>query len=59
MCPNFKIGLNESQLGIVAPKFLRETFRNTIGHREAEKALTLGTMYSTDEALKVSLNQIR
>jgi 3,2-trans-enoyl-CoA isomerase len=28
---------------------------NTIGHRETEKALQLGLLYSTDEALKINL----
>lgn len=54
MCPDYKIGLNETRLGINAPIFLRATMRNTISQREAEKALVLGILYSTDEALKVS-----
>lgn len=54
MCPGYKIGLNETQLGIVAPIFLCASLRNTISQREAEKALTFGTLYDTDEALRVS-----
>lgn len=55
MCPNYTIGLNETRLGIIAPIFLRASLRNTISQREAEQALTLGTLYSTDEAFKVQL----
>lgn len=55
MCPNYKIGLNETQLGIVAPIFLRASMRNTISQREAEKALTFGTLYNSDEALRIGL----
>lgn len=58
MCPDFKIGLNETRLGLVVPKFLSASMRNTISKREAEKALTLGTLYSTEEARKVSFHQI-
>jgi 3,2-trans-enoyl-CoA isomerase len=28
---------------------------NTLGHRETEKALQLGLLYSVDEALKINL----
>lgn len=55
MLPNFSIGLNETQLGIVAPTWFQATMRNTLSRREAELALTLGTLFSTDEALKVGL----
>ncbi|XP_037046690.1 enoyl-CoA delta isomerase 1, mitochondrial-like [Bradysia coprophila] len=55
MCPNYNIGLNETRLGIVAPIFLRASLRNTISQREAEKALTFGTLYSTDKALRIGL----
>lgn len=55
MCPNYTIGLNETQLGIVAPTWFQASLRNTVSRRESELALTLGKMYSTDEALKVGL----
>jgi len=32
-----------------------ETMQNVIGHRESERALQLGKLYSADEALKVGL----
>ncbi|XP_065084384.1 enoyl-CoA delta isomerase 1, mitochondrial-like [Ochlerotatus camptorhynchus] len=55
MLPNFSIGLNETQLGIVAPTWFQATMRNTLSRRDAELALTLGTLFSTEEALKVGL----
>lgn len=53
MCPNFTIGLNETRLGIVAPQFFVDSLQNTVSNRVAEKALTLGTLFKTDEALQV------
>lgn len=55
MCPNFTIGLNETRLGIVAPTWFQASMRNVLPPRQAESALTLGTMFSTDQALKVGL----
>lgn len=55
MVQDYTIGLNETRLGISAPTFFQAAFRNVLSAREAEKALTLGTMFSTDEALKVGL----
>lgn len=55
MLPKFTIGLNETQLGIVAPTWFMATMKNTISNREAEKALTLGTLFPTDEALRIGL----
>ena len=51
----FAIGLNETQLGIVAPFWFKDTLVNTIGTRQAELALMLGRMFSTDEALQISM----
>ncbi|KAF4526463.1 hypothetical protein B566_EDAN014075 [Ephemera danica] len=53
--PKFSIGLNETQLGIVAPKWFMASMLGTISRREAELALTTGRMFSTDEALKIGL----
>lgn len=55
MCPDFTIGLNETKLGIVAPKWFQASMRNVIPTRIAESALTLGKMFTTDEALKIGL----
>merc|ERR1711976_89868 len=51
----FTIGLNETLLGIVAPFWFQDTMVNTVGHRETERALQLGLLYSAEEAKKVGL----
>jgi 3,2-trans-enoyl-CoA isomerase len=50
-----QIGLNETQLGIVAPTWFAETFVNTIGHREAEKMLGLGLQVDASKAKSIGL----
>jgi Delta3-Delta2-enoyl-CoA isomerase len=52
MLPNFNFGLNETVVGIVPPHFVNECARNVRGTREAELALTLGTLFTSEEALK-------
>lgn len=49
------IGLNEAQFGLVAPPWMGDLMLKTVGHREAEKALMLGTLYSAKDALNVGL----
>ncbi|KAK5599385.1 dodecenoyl-CoA isomerase [Crenichthys baileyi] len=53
--PLYSIGLNETQLGIVAPFWFKETMVNTVGHRNTEVALQLGLLYKPAEALKIGL----
>lgn len=53
MLKNFTIGLNETRLGIDAPSWLKASMLNVMSRRDTEMALTLGTMYTTEEALKV------
>ncbi|CAN9505146.1 unnamed protein product [Ophioblennius macclurei] len=53
--PRFSIGLNETQLGIVAPFWFKDTMVNTVGHRHTEMALELGLLYNPTEALKMGL----
>lgn len=55
MLPKYTIGLNETQLGIVAPPWFMSTLRDIISPRNAEMALTLGTLFKTDEALRIGL----
>ncbi|XP_019878627.2 enoyl-CoA delta isomerase 1, mitochondrial-like [Aethina tumida] len=55
MLPKFTIGLNETQLGIVAPTWFAATMKNTIGTRQTELALTQGRLFSTDEALQIGM----
>ncbi|XP_031347108.1 enoyl-CoA delta isomerase 1, mitochondrial-like [Photinus pyralis] len=55
MVQNFKIGLNEDQLGFNAPSPIVKLMINTIGHRNAELALTSGRLFTTSQALQVGL----
>lgn len=55
MCPKFTIGLNETLLGIVAPQFFVDSYLNVMSRRDVERALTLGQLFTTDEALRVGL----
>ncbi|KAL0271002.1 UNVERIFIED_CONTAM: hypothetical protein PYX00_008248 [Menopon gallinae] len=52
---DYTIGLNETQLGIVPPTWFIDTFRNAVPRREAELGLTLGKLYTVDEALKIGM----
>lgn len=49
------IGLNEAQFGILAPPWLAQLMIRTIGFRKAEEALSLGTLFSPEDALKIGL----
>ncbi|XP_046421094.1 enoyl-CoA delta isomerase 1, mitochondrial-like isoform X1 [Neodiprion fabricii] len=49
------IGLNETQLGIIAPKWFQDTFVNVIGQRQGEISLLRGSLYTPEEALKIGL----
>ncbi|KAL2298788.1 hypothetical protein Nmel_014393 [Mimus melanotis] len=53
--PKFSIGLNEAQLGIVAPFWFKDTFVNVVGHRIAERSLQLGSLHPAPEAHKLGL----
>lgn len=55
MLPKFTIGLNETRLGIIAPEFFVASYRNVLSSRDAEKALTLGQLFTTEEALDAGL----
>ncbi|XP_059476411.1 enoyl-CoA delta isomerase 1, mitochondrial-like [Neocloeon triangulifer] len=53
--PQYTIGLNETKLGIVAPKWFMSSMLAAIPYRQTELALTTGRMFSTEEALKIGL----
>ncbi|XP_017075733.2 LOW QUALITY PROTEIN: enoyl-CoA delta isomerase 1, mitochondrial [Drosophila eugracilis] len=55
MLPKFVIGLNETQLGIIAPKWLMSGFVNVLPQRVAERALTQGRLFTTQEAFDAGL----
>ena len=52
---NCNIGLNEAAFGLVVPPWAIESMIDIIGRREAEKACSLGTLYSAEEALSLGL----
>lgn len=52
---SYKIGLNEVHLGILIPFWFQDLMIDTVGQREAERALQLGHMYPAQEALDVGL----
>ena len=49
------IGLNEAKFGIAAPPFLGQLLLRTIGFRQGEMALALGTLFTPEQALKVGM----
>ncbi|MGH0151480.1 UNVERIFIED_CONTAM: hypothetical protein FKN15_034967 [Acipenser sinensis] len=53
--PKYSIGLNETQLGIVAPFWFKDTLVNTVGNRAAELSLQLGLLYSAPDAVRTGL----
>ncbi|XP_035694886.1 enoyl-CoA delta isomerase 1, mitochondrial-like [Branchiostoma floridae] len=52
---NFVIGLNETQLDLVAPFWLRQMMVDAIGYRQAEMALMVGALYPSNKALQLGL----
>lgn len=53
--PKLRIGLNETQLGIVAPFWFAEVMHSLVGTRQTERLLQLGYMASMPEALRLGL----
>lgn len=50
-----RIGLSESVVGLACVPWMVDLYINTIGHRTAEKALALGTLFEPDQALEIGL----
>ena len=46
------IGLNETLLGLAAPYWLADSLKLLVGHREAEKMLSLGILSTPQQALE-------
>ena len=53
--PKFNIGLNETKLGLVAPKWFAMPFEDLVGKRKAEAYLYKGHLLPVPEALQVGL----
>ena len=49
------IGLNEAQFGIIAPPWMADLMVHTIGQRQAEKSLMLGSLYTAQHAVEIGL----
>jgi Delta3-Delta2-enoyl-CoA isomerase len=52
---DFKLGLNEVQVGIPLPPVILATLRRQVGPRQAERLAVGGLIVSTEEALKTGL----
>ena len=51
----FKIGLNESMLGLTVPNWLSTICIDVVGQRLGERALVQGTLFSTKSALEIGM----
>ena len=51
----FRIGLNETQVGLVAPEGVQRLMRRAIGPRQAERLLVAGEMVDSAGALQLGL----
>ncbi|XP_013146800.1 PREDICTED: enoyl-CoA delta isomerase 1, mitochondrial-like [Papilio polytes] len=52
---NYKIGLNETALGIITTPWMQAVMYQVIQKKDAERALTTAKMFNVDEALQVGL----
>lgn len=51
----FKIGLNEVEVGIILPLFMFRALERLVGPRQAERLATAAMMVSSDEALDIGM----
>ena len=51
----FRIGLNETQVGLAVPDAIQALMRRVVGAHRAEKLLVAGAMVEADEALRIGL----
>eukprot|EP00316_Scyphosphaera_apsteinii_P009697 CAMPEP_0119319404 /NCGR_PEP_ID=MMETSP1333-20130426/49272_1 /TAXON_ID=418940 /ORGANISM="Scyphosphaera apsteinii, Strain RCC1455" /LENGTH=231 /DNA_ID=CAMNT_0007325801 /DNA_START=237 /DNA_END=932 /DNA_ORIENTATION=- len=52
---NFTMGMNEASLGLVAPMWVGDLLRDTVGVRKAEQMLMRGDLLSTRDALEIGM----
>lgn len=55
MLQDYKIGLNESVVGIVPPQFVNALTRSVVTARHGELALTSGALFKTEQALNIGM----
>jgi enoyl-CoA hydratase/carnithine racemase len=51
----FRIGLNETQVGLVAPEGIQRLMRRVVGTYRAERLLVAGEMLDAEQALQAGL----
>lgn len=51
----YRIGLNETQVGLIAPDGIQRVMRRTVGARHAERLIVGGLMVESAEALRLGL----
>lgn len=51
----YRIGLNETQVGLVAPEGVQHLLRRVVGHYRAERLLVAGELVDADQALRIGL----
>lgn len=52
---NFKIGLNEVQVGLTVPEVIQLAFKRLLGAHRAERMMVAGALVEPDEALRIGL----
>lgn len=52
---NYRIGLNETQVGLVVPEVIQATLRRLIGSHRAERLMVAGAMLEAGRALDIGL----
>ncbi len=52
---DFKIGLNEVQVGIPLPRMIHRALKRVVGQRQSERMAMGGLMLGADEALRIGL----
>lgn len=51
----FRIGLNETQVGLVVPEVIQATLRRLVGSHRAERLMVAGAMLESEQALAAGL----
>lgn len=51
----FRIGLNETQVGLIAPEGIQQLMSRVVGPHRAERLLVAGELLTTDQALNIGL----
>lgn len=54
-CGDFRIGLNEVQVGLVVPENIQQALRRLVGRYRAERLLMVGAMLDPEQALSLGM----